>query len=438
MTHHNFFDSPSSEGTLSSRFHAAISDTEFLLRAASSYDWDTLHSFCQFLEEIFTLSVPDRILQWQKNRIAAAKLQLTAKDQWGNTALHAACYNRAPARVVRAMLQAASAATPEPLQIHTVLSRDLSTPLLVACATGASLEVIRALLDPPAGLICAGAMVFFADQQGATPLTELAINYELQRKSPSHVRTSLPLDQVQLIRYGNNINHSSGVDALLDSFQAKLEALLQAAWSHCFPSQNMISMVHGWAHVAASCPPVVTRLVLREYPHMISFTDRQGTLPLHLAVSQPHTKSGTDETSRPNALARHAYCVEQLLQAYPSAAGIAVPTRNKKRPKRSPFLQAIAAGCFWHSSTTSNGLANDSSNKGPLQHLWKARPMDLSQVDPVSGLYPVCLAATRYWSPDPIHDDSSQMEIQEHVLQVDTIYNLLRLHPQVLDELVVK
>ncbi|CAB9517471.1 expressed unknown protein [Seminavis robusta] len=443
MTHHHHSDSyyyhhTQEDGTLSSQFHAAILDHEFLLRAATTHDWDTLTAFCQFLEEIFTLSVPDRVLQWQKNRIQCATQQLVATDQWGNTALHVACYNTPPARAVRALLTAASAVSPSPLQIHTMRSRDHSTPLLVACATGASLQVIQALLDPPAGLVPGGAMVCQADQTGATPLTELAVHYEIQRKSPAHVRHNRPLDQVQLIRDfssqmatvnddddDNHTRRRNNNTTLLDTFQAKLELLFKAAWSAHFPSM-MISMVHGLAHVAAYCPPVVTRLILRGYPHMISYPNRHGVLPLHLTVAT--RKRFDTNTNNPTVFwTRHAYCVEQLLQAYPQAA-------REQWKGRSPFVQAIASGYFWSTATASSKNSNKKSNstnnntKGPLQLLWQAAPESLAEMDPVTKLCPVQLASATFAAY------SVRISPQEHVLQLDTIYNLLRANPQVLKE----
>ena len=133
------------------------------------------------------------------------------------------------------------------------------------------------------------------------------------------------------------------------------------------------------------------------------------------------------------SLSRHAYCVQALLEAYPAAAAMAVPT--KWNTKRSPFLQAIAAGCFWHStSMAALKCTTTGTNKGPLHYLWQAHPEDLSRVDPVTGLYPVLLAANHYLGTDPITNETSQLELQQHILKVDTIYNLLRLHPQILEE----
>lgn len=471
------------DDSLASQFHSVMNDHEFLLRSAEAHDWDTVVCFCQFLEDIFTLSVPDRVLQWQKNKIFAAKHQLTHKDQWGNTALHAACYNSPPPRVVRAILNAAANATAsathlthtKPLQVHTMLSRDHSTPLLVACATGASLEVIQALLDPPQGMVSGGSMVGVADKQGSTPLSELAVHYELQRNSPLYANsytTSLPLDQVQLIpvvtmAVTTTTQQQDNNSGLLDIFQSKLEALFQAAWRDTFPSQPFISMVHGLANVATSCPPVVTRLILRGYPHMIGFTNRHGLLPLHLTVSQVPTR----QTHHASFVTRHAYCVEQLLEAYPSSARTMI-SNNKGGGDgggggRSPLLQAIASGWFWHattkatttSTTSASGISNidnnsqkSNTNKGPVQVLWEQDPEGTLHLDPVTGLSPLLLAATSTWSTTltqrreeqrgssslvtstTFSSSFTEQEAQEQILQVDTLFHLLRLNPQVLAE----
>ena len=454
-------------------------DHEFLLRCAMTHDWDTLVGFCQFLEDTFSSQTSA-----QKNRIFAAKHQLTHKDQWGNTALHAACYNTPPSRAVVALLTAARAAHPRPLQVHTMLSRDHSTPLLVACATGASLEVIQALLDPPAGgLVSGGAMVGVADQQGATPLSELAVHYELQRQSPlyDHSPTALPLDQVPFLQW-RSISSTAADDptttasqqqqqtpttnnnALLDTFQSKLEALFRASWKDTFPSQPFVSMVHGLANVATSCPPVVTRLILRSYHHDGNNNNNNSTnsetnhhhqmglqlLPLHLTVSQVPTRSVAHHAS---FITRHAYCVEQLLQVDPASARTIIP---KGAGGRTPFLQAIASGWFWHTSTTTlkNNNNNDDTNKGPVQLLWHQAPEGMAQTDPVTGLPPLLLAATSTWSttlsqrrhglrPSSLSCQSqttqvgaiiTNQEAEEQILQIDTLFHLLWLRPQVLAE----
>jgi hypothetical protein len=464
MNHHdNPPFSSSSEGFFKSPFHSVLQDgdSQFLLRCALTHDWDTLIGFCQFLEEIFTVSVPDRVFQWQENRIRAGKRQLLAQDQWGNSALHAACYNKPPVRVVTALLTAASVAPPEPLQIHTILSRDQSNPLLIACATGASLQVIEALLDPPgSGLLNGGSLVTVADQLGSTPLSELAVHYELQRKSPMYAQTALPLDQVHLINTNNgggileeqrydgnyqyhrsrsrrsrrrNRRNNSRDDCLLETFRNKLERILQAAWSasNNTNSSSLTSIVHGAAHIAATVPPVVTRLVCRGYPHMISFTDRHGVLPLHLAVSSHSLLSSSCKNttgSLPLLLSRHAYFVEQLLNYYPASAQMVVPNTGG----RFPLVQAIASGLWWH--TMEGG-------KGPLQLLWEAAPRVLSQLDPVTGLYPAMVAATsmKPWSSSNNNNGTNENSVDRHeavkALQLDTLYFLLRLYPQVISEM---
>lgn len=470
----------------SQQFNSVLhNDHDFLLRSAMTHDWDTVVSFCQFLQEIFGCASPSTSIltsststthldqcrhKHHRNRIWAAQHQLIHKDQWGNTALHAACYNSPPVRVVQAILQAAAASgntsnshdqTHRPLQVHTVLSRDHSTPLLVACATGASLEVVQALLSPPAPLGRGGAMVGVADQQGATPLSELAVHYDLQRQSPMQQQHHpmgllLPLDQLQLCvsdtspdnpqQHDDNINQTND---LLQTFQAKLEALLEAAWKDTFPSQPQIpSMIHGLANVATSCPPVVTRLVLRSYPFTRSASGHSSVCPLHLTVSQVPTRGVAHHAS---FVTRHAYCVSQLVAADPAAARRVLRKTDKlhdtrteysmeseRRSHRTPLLQAIASGWFWHATTTVSTNHKTNDNRGPVQAIWQQAPEGITQVDPVTGLPPILLAATSTWSITLRQRASSQtlapQEAQEQILQLDTLFHLLRLNPQVLEE----
>ena len=463
----------------SQQFNSVLhNDHEFLLRSAMTHDWDTVVSFCQFLQEIFGGTAPSTILssstsaahldrhrhKHHRNRVWAAQHQLIHKDQWGNTALHAACYNAPPVRVVQAILQAAAASgntsnshdqTHRPLQVHTLLSRDHSTPLLVACATGASLGVILALLNPPAPLARGGAMVGVADQQGATPLSELAVHYDLQRQSPMQQQHHpagllLPLDQVELNvsdsspdnqqEHDDNINQSHD---LLQTFQAKLEALLEAAWKDTFPSHPQIpSMVHALANVATSCPPVITRLVLRNYPSSVS----GHSCPLHLTVSQVPTRGVAHHGS---FVTRHAYCVAQLVAADPAAARMILrktvkqhspenSCEKERKSERTPLLQAIASGWFWHATTAASRNSKTNNNVGPVQAIWQNAPEGITQVDPVTGLAPILLAATSTWSTTLSQRSSSQtltpQETQEQILQLDTLFHLLRLNPQVLAE----
>jgi ankyrin repeat protein len=408
---------------MSARTEALKNDREFLLRCALTHNWDVLIGFCSLLIEIFTCSVPDRYQEDHNADVFAATRQLAACDQYHNTALHAACYNKPPLRVVTSILNAASMMPGQATQLHLAKARDGSTALQVACACGASKKVIRALLNPPGGLVSGGRLVAAADQQGATPLSELVMHYSLERKCHQH-RTSLPLDEVNLV--------DDDPSPLFDTFWAKVEMLIRAAWSvdqsdilpsteghfqlNNLRSSTFVSVVHGTANLAESCPPILSALICRCYPHMISFTDRKGILPLHLAVTVDKVRN--QSMVCPVLVERRNYFIQKLVEMYPLAVHRRLPGSH-----RSTFCQAIASGLHWH----------DPSGKkdGALQILWSVAPELAIEKDSVTQQYPFLLAASTLTL-----DHSERQGTSEDVWQLDTIYSLMRLYPQLLQETV--
>jgi hypothetical protein len=402
------------------RTEALKNDREFLLRCALTHNWDVLIGFCSLLVETFTSSVPDRYQEEHKSVVATAKRQLAASDQYHNTALHAVCYHRPPLRVVTSILNAASMVPGHAMQLHLAKARDGSTALQVACACGASKKVIRALLNPPGELLSGGRLVAAADQQGATPLSELVVQYSLERKGHQH-RTSLPLDEVNLV--------DDELSPLFDTFWIKVEMLVRAAWSvdqsDTLPSRagncplsdlrdsSFVSVVHGAANVAESCPPVLAALICRCYPHMISFTDLKGILPLHLAVTADKVRNQSKIC--PVLVERRNYFIQKLVEMYPLAVRRQLPGSH-----RSTFCQAITSGLHWH---------NPSGKDGALQILWKVAPELAIEKDSVTLQYPFLLAASTLPS-----DKSEREGTSEDVWQLDTIYSLMRLYPQLVQE----
>lgn len=404
---------------MSDRAEAIKNDPKVMLRFALTHNWDLLIGLCSLLVETFTLSVPDRYQKEHKSVVVAATRQLVASDEYHNTALHVACYHKPPLRVVTSILNAASMVPGNAIQLHLAKARDGSTALQVACACGASKRVIRALLNPPGGLRSGGRLVSVADQQGGTPLSELVVHYSLERKSHQH-RTSLPLDQVNLV--------GDEPSPLFDTFWIKVEMLVRAAWSAdpsdplqsragSFPLRDLrdsfVSVVHGAANVAESCPPVLTALICRSYPHMISFSDRKGILPLHLAVTADKVRN--QSMVCPVLVERRNYFIQTLVEMYPLAVRERLPGS-----RRSSFCQAIASGLHWHAP---------SGKDGALQILWKVAPELAIEKDSVTQQYPFLLAASSL-----LLGKSEREGVAEDVWQLSTIYSLMRLYPQLLRE----
>lgn len=515
---------------------------DFLLRCANTYNWEILVDFCKLLLNVLTsppIPLPlssdtdgsdhdDEdpqpndsatishyaasyfLYQERMLTLAAAKEQLTRTDEWGNNCLHAACYNTPPLEVVTSILRCAAAAS---VPIHKMVSRDLSTPLSIACATGASVDVIRALLHPSwaisnscdgSGTFCdvkgvledAGALVSMMDAQGCTPLSELTIHYELKRKAPWYSRTAKPLDEVLWTGRDHRSHPKISVEShrsnatkthrvpdddqpLFESFWIKVEMLLRAAWvaghgGSCakgekyaltHPPRPWISILHGAAFVSETCPEVLTSLICRSVASIgtvgRAIIPESTVMPLHLAVTgcRPHVG---DQQSRKEVsgqlisrLRRRDHMIKSLLHLNPTEAKVAFPNG------RSVLCQAIASGLQWNTwenvtqceegtvpllsgtstscnhesgNVTSMNTKQNESTRGSLYFIWKAYPDALWCRDSQSGLFPFMLAAcSMSCNSTGFGSTRSHSRTINHFerCQLDTIFELLRLHPDV-------
>ena len=125
-------------------------------------------------------------------------------------------------------------------------------------------------------------------------------------------------------------------------------------------------------HAASSqdCPVEVLTIAMLLHPHMASERDEQGRLPLHLAAEAPlYVKQPYEIGTFP------MNPIEALLQEYPSGASI------PDSLGRLPLHIAIRVGKKW-----SQGVSA----------LVAADRRVLNTPDPVTGLYPVMMAACNY------------------------------------------
>jgi hypothetical protein len=399
-----------------------------LLRCAATYHWDQLLHFLTVVEEIVASSIRDRDRIAQEQRIQAVYRQVTSTDQWGNTVLHEACYKSPPVRVIQALLTVcAQVSLPlslfnregkeEPRQVSLThfLTQDWSTPLMVACGTGADLDILQLLLSAAqqeGGVddSTTSCLVTVPDRRGCTPLSELVIHYELQRKSTlnRYSLQAMPLDEIGVGDIGQDHDGDSTNNELLSTFWAKTEALIRAAWvaqvnstastkkrSHCggrhvekdintdddafqhlLRQSSWISLVHGAAlgGIADSCPTVLTKLICRSYPAMIGFANRQGILPIHCATAFPIVVSPHDDS---NCIIHHRchdnynynanadtkgdddYSMATILVTSMQRRCTWIETLIHWYPRsvqmnhfphnhRSIFCQALASGLTWH------------------------------------------------------------------------------------------
>ena len=130
------------------------------------------------------------------------------------------------------------------------------------------------------------------------------------------------------------------------------------------------------------------------------------------------------------------YFIDRLLDIDPIAPTQSIPGTNN----RLPFTQAVISGLHWHNSPTCDvGDDCDNSNEGPLQSIWKHAPEALYIKDNATGLYPFMLAAccgcgdVEDSKQESYTMDQYTMVENNEICQLDTVYSLLRLYPQVLD-----
>lgn len=188
---------------------------------------------------------------------------------------------------------------------------------------------------------------------------------------------------------------------LFQVFWEQIETLLRAAWDSSKKSGESFLVLHAAAKVAELLPPVLTRLVLR------CFSSSRDSFALHLAVSARATNNREYTTYILLRLVRQrTYFMQQLLEAHPAMA--------LSRHPRLPFLQGIVSGLQWHSGEIDE--EHDEVEAGPLQHLWKAAPDVLYEIDPESGLRPFQLAV--------------RVQEENDIAGLNTIFSLLRLDPQ--------
>lgn len=204
-------------------------DHDYLLRCAVTHDWDAMITVCEEPHHPHNTIVH-------------------ACDQYGNSVIQLACYHRPPVSVIRSILN--STVRRRALVRHR--ATDASTALQVACATGASIEVIRLLVSHARDLVGA------ADRQGSTPISELTIQYALERLTPCQRQWSVPLDQMESIPNELNKEHST----LFRIFWTKLSILLGM--------ESANTMFHGGDHVLCQAatlshavPKELTDLLLR-------------------------------------------------------------------------------------------------------------------------------------------------------------------------------
>jgi hypothetical protein len=295
------------------------------------------------------------------------------------------------------------------IPLHTKVNDLHSTPLVLACMTGSSHKVVEALLQQEGG----GTVISLVNQKATNPFSALICRYIMLRKLPTQRAMSRSLEEISSL----GKHHDAG--PLFDVFWKTTDTLIQAAWFDDADDQHeggesrslqlresYLSLLHGAAYVSELLPPILTSLILRCHPELVSQSPK-GILPLHLAVTAVDTNPSPPE-QQPTLRAQRTFFIDQLLKVDPSTANHRMPGSH-----RLPLTEAIDSGLLWHNKTQDD---EDDDDAGPLQVLWNAAPDALYESDPVTGLKPFMLAATK--------------QQIDHASQIDTIYSLLRRNPE--------
>lgn len=282
---------------------------------------------------------------------------------------------------------------------------DGSTPLLIACATGARVDVLRLLIkrssDPK-------ALASACDVQGRTPLLELLDWYNI--KGRWKVKPVAPaLDKIM-----SEEELSSWMS--LRFFWARILVVLGAA-----AGIKCGSILHDAAAASAAVPPILSRLFCRIRWHTYDASireERSIALPLHRAI---YHNPDVVAKWRKVMFYNNAYFVRQILSVDPRAAALMVQVNDESSGstfrRQNALCTAIAYGLGWWGSdeTESNIIP------GVIQTIWEATPDALVRQDEITGLYPFMLAASR-----PLYSTDCDRTT------VESTYSLLRLSPQLI------
>jgi hypothetical protein len=335
--------------------------------------------------------------------------------------------------------------------------------------------------------------VFVADEFARTPLLAILLRYEnnqsIQRiLPPAPHRSAVYYHQ----EYTDLSSFAKAVELLLTAgWKARSNRTIKKSEEEDDidndDSSLLPSVLHCAAFMAAYCPTRLTDLILkymdddRDQNKEEHRGDKSQIPPLHLAVATTITPTTTSLLQQqghqhPALWAyQQQYMIEQLIQRDPEAVRQPMATT-----KRTVFSQAIAMGLQWHrwqvpeqqkdygygkveeeayelsfhlydqedsdnvatmsSSSSSLSESQKDTNQrlrlypGPLQSLFKCAPDALTMADTVTGLYPFQLSATAPAPAIVANQNSStsndQQQEDDDRLVVNTIYNLLRLAPQ--------
>lgn len=383
-------------------------DPLHLYRCAASYDWDGVVSYCEKAKK----RVVDNIGLPGGERFASAlHASLSAGDEWNNTAIHLCMFNAASLDVIEALLAVSNYARPPKahraslrstrLDLTLLRTSDGSTPLLIACATGAHVDVLRLLIEKSSD---PKALAEACDIQGRTPLLELCEWYN--SKGRWKVKPVAPaLDKIE--RHEELLSWMS-----LRFVWERVSVVLAAA-----AGTQSESILNKAAAASAAVPPILSNLVCRIRWHDVH--QQESSKTLHNAIY--HSPDAVTRW-RKVMFFNNAYFVRQLLRSDPSTASLTFQAEVCGSCRwRNALCTAISSGLAW----TASDEADSTTIPGVVQSIWEVTPDALVCRDEVTGLYPFMLAACSRPRDVSCWD----------LTTIETTYSLLRLSPELIQSI---
>ena len=456
-------------------------DPNYLIRLCKNSKWKYVEKCCKMFCEILIRNANvDHSALLLKTK---TRSQLISTDIWGNAPLHVACYYRPPLRVIKALMKASRYAfESNPTRLLTMANNKGATPLLIACQSGASQTVIKALLAQ------AQEVAIRSDKEGFNAFVALYNRYTLVQKIPAIRHRYLDLkdithkDELALptngipsamdgliidegtqskssletftmtfpprqrftslqrifgdwvdfdvdSNYSDN-DTSSSLSSVLPYFWSFINDLLRASWNSSSTTQVMktkdyISHLHGAAYVAELLPVDITDMILRTHraEGRVVEVSTNEINPLQLAFQRRISY-------HPRLRKQHAHFVQELVQMDPYTIRLSMNLQG-----RNLFCKSIAMGHYWHLASPLSGRPEQEHNAlgGPIQSLFVQCPDAVSELDQETGLYPFMLAATATSPTTSIDDEDVRFKEIADRLQLDTIYNLLRASPDLIN-----
>mmetsp|Transcript_26511 Transcript_26511/g.41126 ORF Transcript_26511/g.41126 Transcript_26511/m.41126 type:complete len:366 (+) Transcript_26511:210-1307(+) len=322
--------------------------TLYAYEATATFNWDRLIAHIESYNHAF----PNQAWRNESTDIF--------RDQWGNTALHQACFNKPPVAAINSLLS-----TEHLSSSLTMKARDGSTPFLIACACEASFEVLHALL-------CAAADKRKSGSVGS--IKYVASEPDLRLNTPLIELWGVFCKTACFKQFRKACEEKRNYSALLESdvfrsFWKKAELTVSAAYFGAVKVKDHDQCevpslpLHAFSSVA--CPPSFDfhRLLQHMYKGTIynaQSVDENNDLPLHVAARSV------------NNFISFAYIVGVLIDDFPEAVSV-----KDKEGKYSLHL-AIESGKFWEC--------------GGLSAIVGVSPELLMLRDSSSRLYPFMLA----------------------------------------------